>query len=327
MNPTAVFLANPDVVCHPDGPRVILINPDTGAILGINPAGQSLWQALAQPLTQEQLVVYLIENAASTPAEQVSVDVDAFLGSLLTKGFIGKVLQPGMLDFNLPQGSPNLEPDNSPDDPDTPISEITGEGLWRFYRGHSMLGTFRVGDQLIITAASFASIRSWEVVIFRSIVHTQTQREVVHRVVAVTPNGLLTQGDNNPHIDRLPLTEERLLGRVTQCIRDGRVYPVRGGFWGIIHLRSLHAMNFIRHLIGSILRLTVGWLYRWLRNSGLVARFWRLTILRLVVNTRNGPMVKYIHGHRTVAKWRPGYGRFWACRPYDLLIQPPENTH
>jgi hypothetical protein len=100
-----------------------------------------------------------------------------------------------------------------------------------------------------------------------------------------------------------------------------------GGFWGLGHIRTLHAVRLIRHLGGAFLRLTVGWLYRWLRDSGVVGKFWRVTILRLVVNTRSGPMVKYIHRHHTVATWRPNFGRFWARRPYDLLIPPPENTY
>jgi hypothetical protein len=326
MNLATVFLANPDVVCHTDGHASILINPDTDAILAINPSAQLLWQALSQPRTQTQLVAHILEGALGAPCEQVIDDVKAFLESLLAQGFIGQVLQPGASDFDHPQGLLVAERSESLVDPDDSFSELAGEGLQRFYRGHSMLGTFCAGDQLTITPMTLASLRSGDVVIFRSIAHSQIQREVAHRVVSVTPQGLLTQGDNNPYIDRLPLTQEQLLGRVTQYIRNGRVYPVRGGFWGLVHIRSLHAIYFIRHLGGSILRLTVGWLYRWLRDSGLVSKYWRATIQRLVVNTRHGPLVKYIHGHRTVATWRPNFGRFWACRPYDLLIPPPNKT-
>jgi hypothetical protein len=326
MNLATVFLANPDVICHPEDHAAILINPDTDSILGINPAGQLLWQALSQPRTQTQLVAHILEGALGAPCEQVSADVDAFLGSLLPQGFIGQLLPSGASAFDFPQAMPVAERSDPLNDPDDSSPELAGEGLQRFYRGHSMLGTFRAGDQLTLSPLSLASIRPGDVVIFRGIAHSQNQREVAHRVVLVTPQGLLTQGDNNPYIDRLPITQEQLLGRVSEYIRDGRLYPVRGGFWGLVHLRTLHAMRFMRHLGGVFLRLTVGWLYRWLRDSGVVGKFWRVTILRLVVNTRSGPMVKYIHLHRTVATWRPNFGRFWARRPYDLLISPPKNT-
>ena len=326
INLTSIFLANPDVVCHPDNSGAILVNPDTDSILAINSSAKLLWQTLSQPRTQTQLIALILESDLGAPCEQVSADMGVFLRSLLPQGFIGVVLQQGACDLNFAQGLPAFEQNDSLIDPDDTTSELAGAGLQRFYRGRSMLGIFRAGDQLTITPVSFTSIQAGDLVIFRSAEHSQTQHEVVHRVVANTPRGMITQGDNNPHPDRLFLTQDQLLGRVTQYIRDGRVYPVRSGFWGMIHLRSLHAMRFIRHLGSSILRLTVGWLYRWLRDSGLVGRFWRLTIVRLVVNTRTGPMVKYIHWHRTVAKWRPNHGRFWVCRPYDLVIPPPENT-
>ena len=230
----------------------------------INSSAQLLWQALSKPCTQTQLVAYMLEGALGTPCEQVSADVDAFLGSLLPQGFIGQVLQPGASDFNFPQGMPVSERSDSLIDPDDSSSELAGEGLQRFYRGRSMLGTFHPGDQLTITPVTLASLRPGDVVIFRSMVHSQNQHEVVHRVVSVTPQGLITQGDNNHRIDRLPLTQEQLLGRVTQSIRDGRVYPVRGGLWGLVHIRSLLAVRFVRHLGGAFLRATVGWLYRWL---------------------------------------------------------------
>jgi signal peptidase I len=327
MNLNTIFLANPDVVCHPNGQAVILVNPDTDAILLINPSALLLWQALSQPRTQTQLAAYILDGALDVPCERVSADVDTFLESLLPQGFIGQVLLSDASDCHFPQALPVVEVSDSSVDPDDPSSELAGEGLQRFYRGHSMQGTFRAGDLLTVTPVSFISLKPGDVVIFSSVGHSQVTREVVHRVIAITPEGLLTQGDNNPYPDRHPLTSERLLGCVTQYNRDGRTHPVRCGFWGLVHIRTLNAKRYIRRLGGSFLRLTVGWLYRWLRDSGWVRSFWRVSILRLVVNTSHGPMVKYIHHHRTVAKWRPGYGRFWACRPYDLLIPPPQNTY
>jgi len=89
------YLANPDVSCREEEPNegAILFNPDTDAILVINPTGLLIWRALEQPRTQEEIVSYLMETCEGVPADQVAEDVDLFLQSLQPGGFIGEVLE------------------------------------------------------------------------------------------------------------------------------------------------------------------------------------------------------------------------------------------
>jgi hypothetical protein len=91
----AQFLANPDVSCREEGPGegAILFNPDTDAIMVINPTGLLLWRALERPFTQDQLVAHLVENCENVPVDQVSADVEAFLHTMQPGGFIGEVLE------------------------------------------------------------------------------------------------------------------------------------------------------------------------------------------------------------------------------------------
>jgi hypothetical protein len=92
---TTLYTANPDVSCREEGPEegAILFNPDTDAILVINPTGLLIWQALAQPQTQEQIVAHLLENCEDVPPDGVGADVEAFLEMLKPGGFIGEVLE------------------------------------------------------------------------------------------------------------------------------------------------------------------------------------------------------------------------------------------
>jgi len=46
--------------------------------------------------------------------------------------------------------------------------------------------------------------------------------------------------------------------------------------------------------------------------------------VRLV--TDDGPLVKYVHGRRTVACWWPETQRFWCRRPYDLVVRSPAES-
>ncbi len=193
----------------------------------------------------------------------------------------------------------------------------------RFYRGQSMAGVFRPGDYLTLEPVPIAEIRPGDVVIYAGRDQAGEPEDVVHRVVARAPGGLVTRGDNNPHADHTLVTAENLLGRVTHVTRGGRTWPVRGGRWGLWQARAFRAG---RRVLGLTWRLIVPvgrWPYRALRRSGLVARLWRPAIVRLRLETANGPLVKYIRGGRTVAWWWPDQGRFRCRRPYDLIIRRP----
>jgi len=89
------YHVNPDVSCREEGPGegAILFNPDSDAILVINPVGLLILKALEQPRTQAEVVDYVMENCEGVPADEVAADVDAFLQSLQPGGFVGEVLE------------------------------------------------------------------------------------------------------------------------------------------------------------------------------------------------------------------------------------------
>ncbi|MBU0491738.1 MAG: PqqD family peptide modification chaperone [Chloroflexi bacterium] len=95
MTETKRYLANPDVSCRPEGPDdgAILFNPDTDAVIVINPVGLLIWEALGQPKTQDEIAAYLMEACEDVPADQVHADLEAFFGALQPGGFVGEVLE------------------------------------------------------------------------------------------------------------------------------------------------------------------------------------------------------------------------------------------
>ena len=182
-----------------------------------------------------------------------------------------------------------------------------------------MTGTFRPGDRLVIDPVPLASVVAGDVVAFVPPTDEVAQHPWVHRVVAVTPGGLVTRGDNNPCADAPLVTAENLLGRVTRVERQAGGYPVQGGRRGRWRARALRARRALREAIAYIGRGP----YRWLRASGLVPRLWRPRVNRLLVTTDDGPLIKYVCGRRTVAWWWPEKGRFKCLKPYDLVIPEP----
>ncbi len=183
------------------------------------------------------------------------------------------------------------------------------------YHGSSMYGTFRQGDILLVAPATLEAVRPGDVVVFCHVKPGGDALLIVHRVRACTAAGLITQGDGCPAPDSEPVRAEDLVGRVFFVEREGRMRRVWGGHAGRIWAAWLRLRR----------RLTpwLGWPYRALRSSGLVRRVWRPAVAQIHLTAEGGPLVKYVHGRRTVAIWAPQDDYFWCCKPYDLVIQRP----
>ena len=215
----------------------------------------------------------------------------------------------------------------------------------RFYRGRSMRGTFRPGDCVRMKSVILSELRSGDVVIFRRLKHqeltggncqvgdgsqtselhvmeeAQTEDELVHRVIAIQSDGLVTRGDNNAYADAALVTADNLIGQVTYLERGKKLHPVHGGWVGLWRIRLLRTWKFYlwKHIarIGSVP-------YHWLNSSGWVARIWHPSFVKLQLLYEGGTLVKYIYRGRVIARWWPQRVRFDCQKPYDLVLHCPE---
>ena len=89
--------------------------------------------------------------------------------------------------------------------------------------GHSMLPTLEGGDLVVIQAVSISSVHVGDIIVYNGLCSSGGE-SVVHRVVAVTSAGLITEGDNNPSTDQSsgiatsPITQRCLEGKVVFII-------------------------------------------------------------------------------------------------------------
>jgi hypothetical protein len=175
--------------------------------------------------------------------------------------------------------------------------------------------TFRAGDVLLVAPCASDEIRPGDIIAFRRAVSAQDTTVVVHRVRRRGADGWITQGDGVAAPDAAPVSAAQLIGRVGFLERDGTVRRVWGGLAGRWWVRYLRLRDWAARWLGGP--------YRLLRASGLARRVWNpcLTQVRLV--TDDGPLVKYVHCRRTVARWWPADGTFWCRKPYDLVIPHP----
>ena len=87
------YVVNPDVLSREELDGTLLVNTDNADFVLINPVGHLIWQALRQPLTLEEIIAYLMATCEDAPGEQVAADVEEFLQSLQSGGYIGEVLE------------------------------------------------------------------------------------------------------------------------------------------------------------------------------------------------------------------------------------------
>jgi signal peptidase I len=196
------------------------------------------------------------------------------------------------------------------------------EAVFFIFNGTSMAPLLKPGDMLCARRFVFGNIHSGDVVIIDWGNDKNHCEYVVHRVISVKQDYLITQGDNNLNQDTKVVKIENLVGLVTAFGRQNHVHSVRGGFLGFFYARLVFFRNFIWMLIKRI-----GWqVYSRIRQNGLVARFWRPSISRIHLATENGPLVKYRYRKKTVARWWPQLKRFDVVKPFDLVISNPDES-
>lgn len=176
--------------------------------------------------------------------------------------------------------------------------------------------TFQLGDCLMLEPASVDNIRLGDIVAYR-LTGNKGDSDVVHRVVKIVPNGLITRGDNNIQVDAGIVDQDRLLGKVTHLERNGRVLMVSCGPRGLVWSKFLHFLLYVRCLMSSFIR----WPYRLLSRSGIVPQLLRPAIVRLSLSVDNKPLIKYVSKGKTLAQWWPQQNRFVCKKPYDLVIR------
>ena len=200
--------------------------------------------------------------------------------------------------------------------PEPTDQELPQTAVQRYiYHGPSMTPTFRAGSILYVRP-QMRGLTAGDVIVFRD---TSSQENIVHRVVAVHGDELITRGDHNALNDELPVQPEQIFGKVERVQIGLAEKPVQGGQRG---WRQAQLQRALQHLSGATKRV-LGIPYRLLRRSGLVARFWHPVLTQVNFQENGICFIKYIHRRRTIAIWYPAQGRFECRKPYDLALRAP----
>ncbi|WP_265582050.1 signal peptidase I [Methanofollis aquaemaris] len=193
------------------------------------------------------------------------------------------------------------------------------------YVGPSMYPTLRTLD--IIRYRPYDAgcrMRRGDVILFRP---PGRNRIVIHRVVAVTHEGIRTQGDNNLSCDPYLLTCDAVLGRVLSAHREGREIAVRGGAAGWCRGSALRLRRRAVHTLAVALRHPC---------DALAGRCpIQIPFLRVAAFKRTrGTELHLLLAGRSIGRLPTGERRWLIRRPFGLIVNEealprpkPEGNH
>lgn len=183
-------------------------------------------------------------------------------------------------------------------------------------KGSSMLSTLRNGSFLDVVPYAGREVRRGDVVVFRP--PGQADR-IVHRVTAVLPGGVRTQGDNCRDPDPWVVPRESIEGRVVFARWGQGGARIPGGSAGRFHALAARVFRCVEALAREILRPP----YRWLVASGLVFRWINLEKRVKVVSYRHplGTDLHLLLGNRVIGRYLSCRGEWRIRAPYKLFLR------
>ncbi len=183
------------------------------------------------------------------------------------------------------------------------------------YRGESMGPTLQEGDVVSLSTVGNRAVRRGDIIVFPA---PGEARRVIHRVVAVTPAGYLTRGDNAPSLDPWTVKTADIYGLVRHIYRSGKLRRLAGGFWGHSYACARRAVNRLASRAASCVRP----LYHGLSRNRLVRHAFtsnhRLKILSIARPA--GMEWKLFLGKREIGSLPAGHEQWRIKSPYLLLV-------
>ncbi len=182
---------------------------------------------------------------------------------------------------------------------------------WAAFSGWSMFPTLVEPSVMLVRPyPSTGEVRPGDVVLFRP---AEAPAGVVHRVLRVTPAGLVTRGDNNAQDDRELLDADRIVGKVVEAWSGPRRRRVAGGTRGLVRHRVLRLRPFVSRWARTLLRPV----YRALGGAGC---FPTLSPRVLAFRSGEARIWKALLGKHVVGVYDSRL-RVWQVRlPYRLFV-------
>ncbi len=164
-----------------------------------------------------------------------------------------------------------------------------------------MKRTLKNGDFLLIEYCPTENFYRGDIIAYRDEIKPKLNRIISHRIVNIKGEKFFTKGDNNKNPDMISVNTNNLIGKVIAYERNGKFHRVIGGMPGLIKARIWY---FFCHS-GYLFFTKIKWILSAKIISESINRFWEHRIQKIKVNTKEGPVIKWIYRNRTLAQQLP----------------------
>jgi hypothetical protein len=186
---------------------------------------------------------------------------------------------------------------------------------WVTFVGQSMHPTLREPEMLEVLPCREQPIRRGDVVFFPG---EAPANLLVHRVIAIRPEGIVTRGDNCRRADVFITPHHAVIGRVEASWRGNRRRKVTGGYPGLIRHYVLRLVRLLRNAAVPC----CGSLYRTLAAKGWVARCLPAMLRPKVVRfeKRGETVLRILFRGKVIGRYDNRLRRWVIRRPFRLLV-------
>jgi signal peptidase I len=148
--------------------------------------------------------------------------------------------------------------------------------------------------------------------------HAPDEGDIVHRIIAITPEGVRTRGDNNPRDDDWLIPPSAIIGRVVAAQRGKVRHIIINGLGGI----ALH--RFLRVWRRFVVRIshTLHEPYHALAHSSMLCRLLPARWHPRVVTFQETRLLMF--GHHVIGRYNTRRGKWDIQRPFRLFVDESE---
>lgn len=182
--------------------------------------------------------------------------------------------------------------------------------------GPSMYPTLRPGDGIeLYTYREISEICVGDIIIYP---HPERPTDVVHRIIELKDDGVITRGDNNNKIDPYTVGYGDIRGKVVAAKRKNRLIPMQGGAEGIRTHKLMLARQYAFRYVLKPMRFITGKI----DESKLLNIFHPLLKMKVVRIRRHGQAQSILMvGDKVVGK-QSADSEEWQIRfPYKFFIR------
>ena len=197
----------------------------------------------------------------------------------------------------------------------TVISMETMKSGYTTCIGPSMHPTLRPGDGIeLYTYKTTSEIKVGDVIVYP---HPNGTTDVVHRVIRIMPDGVITRGDNNNRTDPQRIRFDDIIGKVIAAKRRTRRLVIRGGRAGYL----THKLMLFRKYVSPRALLPFRLVSNLTAASGLFHIFHSALDLRIIHIEKNRKSVRIlVSGNRPIGRQIAGSAEWRIRFPYKLFV-------